>query len=362
MEEEKLAKSNWRNLINIDSVYNSDRQRQALSLFTMIAFAILILGFLLLSNYDVYSPILSVALLVANMTIIACTVYFFKTGKLEVVSLITMLIIFIMCIALIYTGGKENTALYWLMFYPVVTFATLGVKLGLWLSGFLLVCCLGLLYGPNFGQVDYGFVEKSRFMASFSLVFIFSLIGEFFRYKSHQSIAEITLSQKKDAYTDQLTGAANRRFVTSHFFNLVSDCPDEYLPFSILLLDLDHFKSINDNYGHDSGDTVLIEFTKMLESHFSSDSIKARYGGEEFVVILPKATIQIAEHIANNFRESVANTTLLNVDSKNVALTCSIGVAQVNKLSDYNDALKQADRCLYKAKEMGRNKVVSAFM
>ncbi|MFP3747707.1 hypothetical protein SB816_32090, partial [Achromobacter sp. SIMBA_011] len=88
---------------------------------------------------------------------------------------------------------------------------------------------LGLLYGPNIGQVDYGDVEKSRFMASFGLVFVFSFIGEFFRQKSHASIAEITLSQKKDAYTDQLTGAANRRFVTSHFFNLVSDCPDEYL-------------------------------------------------------------------------------------------------------------------------------------
>ncbi|KTD91812.1 GGDEF domain-containing protein [Pseudoalteromonas sp. H71] len=361
MEKETLSKSSWRNLINIDSVYNSDRQRQAFSLFAMIAFAIVVLVFLLLANYDVYSPILSVALLVANMTIIACTVYFFKTGKLEVVSITTMSIIFIMCIALIYTGGKENTALYWLMFYPVVTFATLGVRLGFWLSFSLILCCIALLYGPNFGQVDYGIVEKSRFMASFSLVFTFSFIGEFFRQKSHASIAEITLAQKKDAYTDQLTGAANRRFVTSHFFKLVSDNPDNYLPFSILLLDLDHFKSINDNYGHDSGDTVLIEFTKMLESQFSRDSIKARYGGEEFVVILPKETIETAEKVANSFRESVANTTLLNVDSKNVALTCSIGVAQVNKLADYNDALKQADRCLYKAKETGRNKVVSAF-
>ncbi|GAA60656.1 two-component system, cell cycle response regulator [Pseudoalteromonas sp. BSi20652] len=359
MKKENINKPSWLNLINIDSVYKSDKQRQAFSLFSMIAFAIVVLTFLIISNYDVYSPILTVSLLVANMTIIGSTVYFIQSRELESVALTTMVIIFLMCVALTYTGGKENTALYWLMFYPVVTFATLGVKLGAWLSVFLIVCCLGLLYGPDLGQVQYGSVEKSRFIASFSLVFIFSFIGEFYRQKSHATIAKITLAQKKDAYTDQLTGAANRRFITSHFFNLVSEQPQNYLPFSILLIDLDYFKFINDNHGHDSGDIVLIEFTKLLESQFSSDSIKARYGGEEFVVILPKETVYTAEKIANNFRQSLANKTLLNVEKDNITLTCSIGVAQVNKLEEYGDALKQADQFLYTAKETGRNKVIS---
>lgn len=155
-----VNKQNWLNVINIDSVYSSDKQRQAFSLFTMIGIAIVVITLLVFLNYSVYSPILTVALVIVNFTIISCAIYFIKTGKLEIVALISMIIVFIMCIALTYTGGKENTALYWLMFYPVVTFASLGVRLGCWLGLSLLLCCIALLYGPNFGQVSYGDVEK----------------------------------------------------------------------------------------------------------------------------------------------------------------------------------------------------------
>ena len=88
----------WRNLINIDNVYSSDKQRQAFSLFTMIAIAIVVLTMLVALNYDVYSPILTVSLVVVIITIISSTLYFVKTGKLEVVALISMFIVFIMCV------------------------------------------------------------------------------------------------------------------------------------------------------------------------------------------------------------------------------------------------------------------------
>ncbi|ATG80021.1 MULTISPECIES: GGDEF domain-containing protein [Pseudoalteromonas] len=352
-------KQSWLNLINIDSVYSSDKQRQAFSLFTMIAISIVVISILIFLNYDVYSPILTSALIAVNVTIICSMFYFIKTGELETVALICMSIVFILCIVLTYTGGKENTALYWLMFYPVVTFSSLGVRLGTWLGLTLLLCCIAILYGPNFGQVVYGDIEKTRFIASFTLVYIFSFIGEFFRYRSHMAIADITLEQKQDAYTDQLTGIANRRFITSHFLKLVDSRPNEYLPFSLLLLDLDHFKRLNDTYGHDFGDIVLIEFTKILESQFPTSAVKARYGGEEFVVILPKETSANAVDIANRFREHVAAQVLLAEDNLQISLTCSIGVVQVDKVGDYNSALKQADEYLYNAKALGRNKVVS---
>ena len=70
------------------------------------------------------------------------------------------MIVFLMCLALVYTGGKDNTALYWLMFYPVAVFAILGVKFGAWLSSAMLLCCIVMLYGPDMGQVIYGEVEK----------------------------------------------------------------------------------------------------------------------------------------------------------------------------------------------------------
>ncbi|MDO6546299.1 GGDEF domain-containing protein [Pseudoalteromonas carrageenovora] len=351
---------NWLSLINIDSVYSSDKQRQALSLFAMIAIAIVVLSMLVILNYDVYSPILTISLILVNITITSSTLYFIKTGKLEVVALISMGIVFIMCIALTYTGGKENTGLYWLMFYPVVSFASLGAKHGTWLGSCLLVCCTFILYGPDIGQVNYPEVEKSRFLAAFTLVFVFSFIGEYFRHKSHMDIAGITLEQTQDAYTDQLTGGANRRFITSHFLKLVDENPHEYLPFSILLLDLDNFKAMNDTYGHDFGDTVLIEFTKLLESQFPSSAVKARYGGEEFVVILPNERSQRAAKLADKFRNHVSEHVILTSDKAKVAFTCSIGVAQVNNVAEYDNELKKADEYLYLAKEQGRNKVMSA--
>jgi diguanylate cyclase (GGDEF)-like protein len=246
------------------------------------------------------------------------------------------------------------------MFYPVVVFAIVGIKLGAWLSLAILLCCLAILYGPDFGQVNYGDIEKTRFIAAYALVLVFSFISEYFRYKSHVAIADITLEQKKNAYTDPLTGALNRRFITSHFLKLAHARPEHYLPFSILLLDLDDFKVLNDTYGHDFGDRALIEFTKLLESQFPAVALKARYGGEEFVVILPQLTIDDATTVAKKFRECVENHVLLTNCNKRVLLTCSIGVAQVNKVDDYNKALKQADDYLYNAKALGRNKVVSA--
>jgi len=176
-----------------------------------------------------------------------------------------------------------------------------------------------------------------------------------------------------ESQKDQLTGMANRKTfedtITKVYDLIFTEpknnigCPRTEEPehFWLAMIDIDHFKKVNDTFGHLYGDEVLLMVSQIIQKEFRDNDMSFRFGGEEFVVILPKETIETAEKVANSFRESVANTTLLNVDSKNVALTCSIGVAQVNKLADYNDALKQADRCLYKAKETGRNKVVSAF-
>lgn len=90
MPKKPAASQSWLSLINIDKVYSSDKQRQAFSLFTMIAIAIIVITMLVVSNYDVYSPILTVSLIAVNITIIIGTVYFIKTAKLEVVALISM--------------------------------------------------------------------------------------------------------------------------------------------------------------------------------------------------------------------------------------------------------------------------------
>lgn len=96
----------------------------------MIAIALVLITYSVIANHHEYAPILINALIVVNARIVGCIIYFMKTKQIDAIALITLVIVFVMCLALVYTSGKENTALYWLMFYPVAVFAILGVKFG----------------------------------------------------------------------------------------------------------------------------------------------------------------------------------------------------------------------------------------
>ncbi len=355
-----LNQPSWLNIINIENVYSAEKQRRAFTFFTMIIIAVLLITVLVVLNYKDYDPILSVVMILADITLLSCAAYFIKTNKLTTVALIVMSIICLLCLALAYTGGKENTALYWLMFYPIVAFSTLGFRLGFVVVSILLLLTSTLLFGPDVGQVDYKHAEKIRFTFAFVLVFLFTLIGEFFRNKSHLAIAQMTLLQKQDAHTDQLTGLANRRFVTNHFLPLAKSRPEQYLPMGVLLVDLDHFKTINDTYGHGVGDQVLIEFSKILENQLRSSDIKVRYGGEEFMIILPQLGLIAAHKVAEKLCHYVQHHPVIFTE-QTIDITCSIGVAQVNTIQEFNEAVKMADDHLYEAKDSGRNRVVSSF-
>ncbi|CAM3774279.1 MULTISPECIES: GGDEF domain-containing protein [Pseudoalteromonas] len=360
MPKSQPSQPSWLNLINIESVYSAEKQRRAFTFFTMISIAVVLISTLLILNYTVYATLLTVMLLISDVTLLGCAVYFVSTGRLTCVAILVLSIICVLCLALVYTGGKQNTALYWLMFYPIVAFSTLGLRVGFFVVSVLLAFTCFFLFGADIGQVSYGHAEKVRFTASFILVFLFTFIGEYFRNKSHLEIARMTLLQKQDAHTDQLTGLANRRFVSSHFLPLAKSRPEQYLPFTVLLIDLDHFKEINDNFGHDFGDHVLIEFSNMLEEQLRLSDIKVRYGGEEFMVILPKTQLTVALSVADKFREHIAAQTITFTQQQLTRLTCSIGAAQVTKIDDFNKSVKLADEYLYQAKREGRNKIVSS--
>jgi diguanylate cyclase (GGDEF)-like protein len=129
---------------------------------------------------------------------------------------------------------------------------------------------------------------------------------------------------------------------------------------SILMLDLDHFKRINDTYGHAMGDAVLQHFAQLLRKAFRSIDMAARVGGEEFAVILPGSDLAAARTSAERLREIVAKTPLVQ-DGKTISVTVSIGAAtMLPGDSEADQTLIRADEALYHAKENGRNKVVVA--
>jgi len=163
------------------------------------------------------------------------------------------------------------------------------------------------------------------------------------------------------AITDALTGLHNRRYMETHLGTLVEQAAQRGKPLAALVLDIDHFKSINDTHGHDAGDDVLREFALRIRRSIRNIDLACRFGGEEFVVVMPDTDMAVAAAVAERLRRRVAGepfpiqrgTTLLNV-------TLSIGIAALGGAEDTAAAmLKRADQALYRAKRDGRNRVVA---
>ncbi len=163
------------------------------------------------------------------------------------------------------------------------------------------------------------------------------------------------------AVTDQLTGLHNRRYMTGQLDALVKRASLGGDPVSALLIDIDHFKKINDGYGHDVGDDVLQEFAVRLASNVRAIDLPCRYGGEEFVVVMPDTKLEDAERIAERIRLHVAGSPFrVKGGTELLTVTISIGVAATLGADDRPDALlKRADEGVYEAKASGRNKVIS---
>jgi two-component system, cell cycle response regulator len=163
------------------------------------------------------------------------------------------------------------------------------------------------------------------------------------------------------AITDALTSLHNRRYMETHLGTLVEQAALRGKPLTVLVLDIDFFKSVNDTYGHDAGDDVLREFALRLKKSIRGIDLACRYGGEEFVVVMPDTDMAVATMVAERLRRRIATEPFaINQGAGKIEVTISIGLATLGA-GDANAAavLKRADQALYKAKRDGRNRVVA---
>lgn len=162
--------------------------------------------------------------------------------------------------------------------------------------------------------------------------------------------------------TDALTGLYNRHYLNNHLDNLVRQSLNNNKPMSIMILDMDHFKSVNDAYGHDIGDEVLKQTAEIIVKSIRSSDLAARLGGEEFVVLMPETDHDQAKEAAERIRRTMESTSMkVSHSVGQLNKTVSIGVAFMNDMGDNGQSmLKRADEALYKAKEGGRNRVICA--
>jgi diguanylate cyclase (GGDEF)-like protein len=151
---------------------------------------------------------------------------------------------------------------------------------------------------------------------------------------------------------DSLTNIHNRRSFSEFLHQEIGRCERYHKVFSLIMLDIDYFKKINDGYGHDIGDKILQELTGIVSQCIRKSDLFARVGGEEFAVVAPETSLEDARLLAEKIREKVEE----NVFAKNLKVTISLGVSQYKSKDDTNTIFKRADNALYKAKENGRNR------
>jgi two-component system cell cycle response regulator len=163
------------------------------------------------------------------------------------------------------------------------------------------------------------------------------------------------------ATTDAVTGLYNRHYLTSHMETRLQAAQSSGKPLSVLMMDIDHFKAVNDTHGHAVGDIVLKEFANRVAKNIRGVDLAARYGGEEFVVMMPETPTDWAYMIGDRLRQEVCeNKFEVGLSSGPIEISVSIGVATSEDGQSPSQLLEEADKALYAAKEGGRNKVVIA--
>jgi diguanylate cyclase len=190
-------------------------------------------------------------------------------------------------------------------------------------------------------KLEAGFVEKTREL---------------------DAIRDSLNKSERRAKTDTLTGLPNRRALDEFFRSAQIAAMEKGEPLSVLLIDIDHFKSFNDNFGHGVGDQVLRLMAKVLSERLREGDLPARYGGEELIAVLAGADLATCAVVAERIRHSIAECRITRRSTGEVLpnITVSIGVAQFLPGESMSDLVERCDRALYSAKRGGRNQVVTA--
>jgi diguanylate cyclase (GGDEF)-like protein len=230
-----------------------------------------------------------------------------------------------------------------------------------------LVTFIGLLLLPTFAS---DFSSTNTINALFfiltvgGLVLMASILRQ--RYleqidRQTQQLIESEARLRELSIRDPLTGLFNRRYLEEALALEMIRAERKQSPIGIIMADIDHFKQINDTYGHAAGDAVLVQIANLLRAHVRSSDVICRYGGEEFILILPAASREITQRRAGQLRESARNLQMQHEGQTLKAITLSLGVAVFPDHGLTNDAiLGAADTALYDAKRDGRDRVVVA--
>jgi diguanylate cyclase (GGDEF)-like protein len=217
--------------------------------------------------------------------------------------------------------------------------------------------------GALLGSINFGSADESRFTRQHATDF-FAHLGTIASYALENVVNRARLL--RSGFTDVLTGWNNRRYLQVRLLEELARARRDAGNLVCLMLDIDHFKNVNDTYGHAAGDAVLRELAQRIESQVRVSDIAARYGGEEFVVLLPATEIESGTLLAERVRKAVSASPIEIGRGNSITITASIGLASIAPIRDIDDLktageslLARADVALYSAKSSGRDRVAT---
>lgn len=262
-----------------------------------------------------------------------------------------LMVLFSFFLAIMLFPDASVSAFVWVLVMPVLAYLLLGKRAGLLLSvPFMLAG--GVVYYLHLGQVDsaYRVIDLLNMMLCGVLMLAFIHLYEIRREEAEQRLVAM-------AQSDFLTGLANRSNFQSTLARTIAECERSGSGFALVIMDIDHFKLVNDTLGHDAGDLVLKDIALSLEERLRGTDFVARLGGEEFGLILRDVKSAGAYELMEELRQRIADRELVYGDAR-VRVTASFGIAHWPEHGRQAETLfRVADRCLYNGKSAGRNRV-----
>ena len=264
-------------------------------------------------------------------------------------------LVWTMFVFLVLSGIEQGSGILWLYAFPPLVFYISSLRVGAWLSfsGLALVTLFLLPLRGLIGH-DYDMDFRALFLLSFAFEVVFCYVLDASRRKVQKRMLSVLCDLDFAARHDGLTELYNRREATHRLHQEYERYQRSKRPFSIILIDIDHFKQLNDTYGHEAGDLALKQVARVLLETSRKVDMISRWGGEEFLILLPDTSQADASSIAQRIRQQMAALTVPYGDAR-LQVTLSAGLTDIEGIQDVDELLRVADTLLYDAKAQGRN-------
>ncbi len=290
---------------------------------------------------------------------IVCFLYllFFRGGENIIAMLLWIILLFLGIFIILRDPSPDHRSLLWISIFPPICILTMGLRKASVLFTSFLVTLIVIFTTDLNNYTTSPLPTGTQLRLLITMTSSFLLIGyvDYSRAKTYEALQKAIMHIGQTSLTDALTGLGNRRYYDNFLEWVMANTKRSDISYAVALLDIDHFKRINDSYGHDVGDDILKHLAEEIKGQVRTADTLFRWGGEEFVIVMPNCNHVESEIAAERIRSHIERTPFL-LGNEKIYITISMGIYSGTESNDPKIPMNIADQCLYKAKSSGRNK------